>query len=169
MPPAANAAGLVPANRDSATARLAIASNGFESRHQKPPRLKARAASILKIKSTAMQTHADVQTLELKIPPVALVIIAALLMWVGALYLPTLSFRFPFQSVFVWVIGLSGVAASAIGVVEFRRAKTTVDPTRPDSASALVRTGIYRRTRNPMYVGFLLILTGWAAAIANVA
>ena len=53
------------------------------------------------------------------------------------------------------------------GVIEFRRAKTTVDPTKPDSASSLVRTGIYRRTRNPMYLGFLLILTGCAAALAN--
>jgi len=108
-------------------------------------------------------------TLELKIPPLGLVIVAALLMWLGAQYFPTLNFRFPFQSVVAWVIGLSGALASALGVIEFRRAKTTVDPTRPDSASSLVRTGIYRRTRNPMYLGFLLILTGCAAAVANAA
>ena len=106
-------------------------------------------------------------TLELKIPPLGLVIVAALLMWLGVVYFPTLNFRFPFQSVVAWVIGLSGALACALGVIEFRRAKTTVDPTKPDSASSLVRTGIYRRTRNPMYVGFLLILTGWAAALAN--
>jgi protein-S-isoprenylcysteine O-methyltransferase Ste14 len=116
-----------------------------------------------------MQTHADVQTLELKIPPVALVIIAALLMWVGAVFFPTLSFRFPFQTVVVWVIGLLGVATSAIGVAQFKRAKTTVNPTKPDAASSLVRTGIYARTRNPMYVGFVLILAAWAVAVGNVA
>jgi protein-S-isoprenylcysteine O-methyltransferase Ste14 len=110
-----------------------------------------------------------VQTLELKIPPVALVIITALLMWVGALYLPTLRFQFPFRPVVAWVIGLSGVAASALGVVQFKRAKTTVNPTKPGAASSLVRTGIYARTRNPMYVGFLLILIGWAFAVANFA
>jgi protein-S-isoprenylcysteine O-methyltransferase Ste14 len=108
-----------------------------------------------------------VHTLELKIPPLGLVIVAALLMWLGVVCFPTLNFRFPCQSVVAWVIGLSGALACALGVIEFRRAKTTVDPTKPDSASSLVRTGIYRRTRNPMYVGFLLILTGWAAAIAN--
>ena len=106
-------------------------------------------------------------TLELKIPPLGLVVVAALLMWLGVGYFPTLNFRFPGQSVVAWVIGLSGALACALGVIEFRRAKTTVDPTKPDSASSLVRTGIYRRTRNPMYVGFFLILTGWAAAVAN--
>ena len=106
-------------------------------------------------------------TLELKIPPLGLVIVAALLMWLGAVYFPTLNFRYPFQSVVAWVIGLSGALACALGVIEFRRAKTTVDPTKPDSASSLVRTGLYRRTRNPMYVGFLLILTGWAVTLAN--
>lgn len=116
-----------------------------------------------------MQTYPDVQTLELKIPPVALVIIAALLMWVGALYFPTLGFRSAFSSVVALMIGLSGVAASALGVIQFKRAKTTVNPTTPAAASSLVRTGIYARTRNPMYVGFLLILTGWAFAIANLA
>lgn len=116
-----------------------------------------------------MQAPPNLRSLELKIPPLGLVIIAALLMWLGAQYFPKLNFRFPFQSVAAWVIGLSGLLSSTLGFFEFRRAKTTVDPTRPDAASSLVRTGIYRRTRNPMYVGFLLILTGWAAAVANVA
>jgi protein-S-isoprenylcysteine O-methyltransferase Ste14 len=110
-----------------------------------------------------------VQILELKIPPLALVIAAAFIMWLGGCYLPTLNFRFPFQSIAAWMIGLTGALASALGVIEFRRAKTTVDPTKPGAASSLVRTGIYRRTRNPMYVGFLLILAGWVAAVANVA
>ena len=94
---------------------------------------------------------------------------AALLMWLGAAYFPALNFQFPFQSIVAWVIGMLGVLACALGISEFNRAKTTVNPTKPDSASSLVRTGIYRRTRNPMYVGFLLVLTGGAAAVANLA
>src|SRR5687768_16540138 len=89
-------------------------------------------------------------------------------MWLGAAYFPTLNFHFPFQSVVAGVIGLLGALACALGVIEFRRAKTTVNPIKPNSASSLVRTGIYRRTRNPMYLGFLLILVGWATAMANV-
>jgi protein-S-isoprenylcysteine O-methyltransferase Ste14 len=38
----------------------------------------------------------------------------------------------------------------------------------PEAASSLVVAGIYRVTRNPMYLGFLLILLGWAAWLSNV-
>ena len=105
--------------------------------------------------------------LELKIPPVALIIVAALLMWLSAQYFPGLNFRFPFQSIVGWMIGLMGMIASSLGFVEFRRAKTTLNPTKPESSSSLVRTGIYRHTRNPMYLGFLLMLVGWAILMGN--
>lgn len=38
---------------------------------------------------------------------------------------------------------------------------------KPDSASALVTGGIYKITRNPMYLGFLLILLGWTVFLSN--
>ena len=62
-----------------------------------------------------------------------------------------------------------GVAVALGGVVEFRRAQTTVDPIHPDRASALVVRGIYRVTRNPMYLGFALLLAGWVLALASLA
>ena len=114
-----------------------------------------------------MQSRSDVHTLELKIPPLGIVIIAALLMWLGPSYEPAFDFQFPFRSVAAWVFGLLGVIIAACGVREFKRAKTTVNPTKPQSTSSLVRSGIYRRTRNPMYLGFLFILVGWAIAMAN--
>jgi len=107
--------------------------------------------------------------LELKIPPLGLVIVTALLMWLAAVCFPTLNYRFPFQSLVAWVIGISGLVVCTLGFLEFRRAKTTVNPVKPESASSLVQTGIYRRTRNPMYFGFLLMLVGCAIAMANFA
>jgi protein-S-isoprenylcysteine O-methyltransferase Ste14 len=71
----------------------------------------------------------DVHRLELKIPPVVVVIIAGFLIWLGVSLVPAFVFRFPFQSVVALVIGLSGVVVSAVGVTEFKRAKTTVNPT----------------------------------------
>ena len=59
------------------------------------------------------------------------------------------------------------MGASLAGVIEFRRARTTVDPTRPEHSSAIVSGGIYSLTRNPMYLGFLLILAAWAAWLGN--
>jgi protein-S-isoprenylcysteine O-methyltransferase Ste14 len=54
------------------------------------------------------------------------------------------------------------------GVLTFRRAKTTVNPTTPAAASALVRTGVFRFTRNPMYLGLLLCLVAWAIFLSSV-
>jgi protein-S-isoprenylcysteine O-methyltransferase Ste14 len=108
-----------------------------------------------------------VHALELKIPPVALVIGAALLMWLAPAYVPGLNVGFPFRTVIAWTLTLAGVVTCILGVVAFKRVKTTVNPTKPESSSSLVTSGIYRRTRNPMYLGFLLMLTGWAAARAN--
>jgi protein-S-isoprenylcysteine O-methyltransferase Ste14 len=66
-------------------------------------------------------------------------------------------------------IGLSGlgIAIALAGVAEFRRAQTTVDPTDPAKTSAVVKSGVYRHTRNPMYLGFLLVLAGWAAYLSS--
>ena len=64
-------------------------------------------------------------------------------------------------------IAALGVGIAVAGVVSFRRAKTTVNPLNPETASALVTSGIYRRTRNPMYLGALVALLGWAVFLAN--
>jgi protein-S-isoprenylcysteine O-methyltransferase Ste14 len=53
------------------------------------------------------------------------------------------------------------------GVLEFRRARTTINPLRPENASALVTSGIFGWTRNPMYLGFAIVLFGWAVYLAN--
>ncbi len=49
----------------------------------------------------------------------------------------------------------------ASGLIAFRKSKTTVNPLTPENASSLVIAGIYRVTRNPMYLGMLLILSAW--------
>ena len=54
-----------------------------------------------------------------------------------------------------------------LGAIAFRRAGTTVNPLHPENASALVVRGIYRLTRNPMYLGMLILLVGWAVLLAN--
>jgi protein-S-isoprenylcysteine O-methyltransferase Ste14 len=57
------------------------------------------------------------------------------------------------------------VLAGAFGLPAlraFRQAATTIDPVRIDRASALVTGGIYRATRNPMYVSLTLLLVAWA-------
>jgi protein-S-isoprenylcysteine O-methyltransferase Ste14 len=108
------------------------------------------------------------QRLELKVPPLALVLLVGGLMWWIAWAAPALGFAFPARLICAVGAIVIGLAVVGMGVFSFRRAKTTVNPMKPDSSSALVVTGIYRLTRNPMYLGFLWILLGWGIFLSNV-
>lgn len=105
--------------------------------------------------------------LDLKAPPVAVVILFAVVMVCMARLLPRLSFVFPGRLVVAIAITLAGVVISLAGILAFRQHRTTVNPLNPEAATAIVTTGMYHFTRNPMYVGFTLILAGWATFLAN--
>ncbi|MDI1251438.1 MAG: isoprenylcysteine carboxylmethyltransferase family protein [Lacunisphaera sp.] len=102
-----------------------------------------------------------------KIPPVVTVLLMGGLMWATAWAAPDFGFTLPGRRVGVLTLGVAGVIIALLGVISFRRAKTTVNPLHPEAASALVVSGIYRLTRNPMYLGLLLVLLGWALFLAN--
>ncbi|MDF3831997.1 isoprenylcysteine carboxylmethyltransferase family protein [Cupriavidus basilensis] len=107
--------------------------------------------------------------LELKCPPLLLLLAAMGLSWlIGRMgdFGTLLSDRAAVA--LALVLALAGVAVSVAGVLAFRRSGTSVDPTRPGRASALVRHGIYRYTRNPMYLGFALLLAGWGIFLGSV-
>ncbi len=96
--------------------------------------------------------------LELRVPP-ALVFLLAGAAEVGLGRLPFLPLpAFTAIPVVKTVLMGMGGATVALGLFEFTRSGTTVDPTKPETASSLVESGIYRLTRNPVYLGMLLIL-----------
>ena len=65
-----------------------------------------------------------------------------------------------------WLRPVLTVIAIAIG--QFIKAKTTINPMKPDATEKLVIKGLYRISRNPMYLGVLLLLLAWAAYLHNV-
>jgi len=79
------------------------------------------------------------------------------------------SFGFVLPRGWILAAGLAGVGVTValLGVASFRRARTTVNPLQPTATSHLVMFGIYRRTRNPMYLGMLFVLLGWGVFLAN--
>ena len=105
--------------------------------------------------------------LALKLPPLALVVIMAALMWAASAATPIFDFSLPAKSLWSVSLALVGVVTCLAGVVSFRRARTTVNPMKPESTSSLVISGIYKYTRNPMYLGFALVLLGWAALLSS--
>ena len=88
-------------------------------------------------------------------------------MWLLAWLAPGADFPVPGRplvaSSVLLVAGLVGMA----GVRAFARAQTTVNPLRPENASQLVTHGIYRYSRNPMYLALLLALVAWGILLGN--
>jgi protein-S-isoprenylcysteine O-methyltransferase Ste14 len=103
--------------------------------------------------------------LELKIPPALTGAVTAMGMWLVSRALPTFSFA-PLRVVAVGM-GLTGVAITGSAMLSFWRAHTTANPMKPSSASFLVTSGMYGCTRNPMYLGLLFVLAGWALYLGN--
>jgi len=109
-----------------------------------------------------------VNALELKVPPPLVALVTGLLMWLAAKLVPPLALPGVARIAVAVVFAGVGVGLAMSGVLTFRRAKTTVNPTTPAAASALVRTGVFRFTRNPMYLGLLLCLVAWAIILSSV-
>lgn len=107
------------------------------------------------------------RSLELRVPPLVLLAAFAVGMAIAAYALPAAKVDIPGKSVVVTAFAGAGLLVAVAGVVAFRRSKTTVNPLTPDQSSSLVTTGIYHFSRNPMYLGFLLILAGWSVWLAN--
>ena len=101
--------------------------------------------------------------LQNRIPPPLVAILFGLLMWTASRFLP----RHDLPLILAIVTALVGLTVCLAGVWSFRRARTTVNPLHPERASALVERGIYRYTRNPMYLGFAVVLLAWALLLGS--
>ena len=106
--------------------------------------------------------------MHLKIPPALVAILMLILMVTLSKLLPQFSFSLPYQLLLAIIIAAAGAGIAVAGVASFRRLQTTVNPTRPGTASSLVVDGIYRWSRNPMYLGILLFLIACGIYLANI-
>ena len=101
------------------------------------------------------------------IPALQLAIMGAAMYGLSS-WFPVITLSIPGQVIVAMMISLFGVLLVMAGGVSFRRAKTTVNPIDPTQTTELVVEGIYRYTRNPMYLGFLLMLLGWGTFLGGI-
>lgn len=105
--------------------------------------------------------------LELKFPPVAVFIIFGIAMWAAASELPALTVTVPGATAVAGLLCIIGIGIGITSVLAFIRRGTTVHPNHPERTSEIVSSGIYRYTRNPMYLGLAILLTAWAVQLGN--
>ncbi len=75
----------------------------------------------------------------------------------------------PYGSALALALAALGVAVALAAVLTFRRQRTTVNPLDPGATTAIVTSGVYRWSRNPMYLGLLAVLAAWALYLGNAA
>lgn len=97
-------------------------------------------------------------SLRLKIPPVVVFLICIGLMWAIHTLIPNQSLLFDYSMHTVFSLMIAGGSVGILGVIEFARKSTTVNPHKPENTKELVRSGIYNYSRNPMYLGLLITL-----------
>ena len=101
------------------------------------------------------------KALELKIPPPVYALSLAITMWLLNQYLPLLRFiESPWNNLGIAIIVMAIISDSSSLFLFFKK-RTTVNPMKPSNTQGLVTTGLYKITRNPMYVGLLVILFGY--------
>ena len=106
--------------------------------------------------------------LEHKIPPPVIAVLAVAVMWAISSYGPRVAIEADFKRVLIAVLVMIGIAFDVLGILTFRAARTTASPLKPERSSSLVTGGVYRITRNPMYVGLVFLLLAWAVHLSAV-
>ena len=102
-----------------------------------------------------------------RVPPPVWMLLFAATMWALDRYCPLATLIAAPWNRLGW--GLIAVAplAPVVAIIEFRRAGTTTNPLDDAKVSALITGGIYRWTRNPMYLGLSVLLLGWAVRLGT--
>lgn len=103
-----------------------------------------------------------------RVPPPLVMLLAAAGMWALHRWVPLGHLiRTPWNYLAVLPAALGRALTLAAGA-RFRGARTTLDPSKPKQASCLVTEGVFQLSRNPMYLGLVLLLMAWAVWLGTV-
>ena len=108
--------------------------------------------------------------LELKVPPVLAFVLACAGLWGLSVQCSPIRLPWLILQYGAWLFGGLGLCVGFYASLSFKGQGTTVNPMRPEQASKLVDSGIFRYSRNPMYLSLTLLLMAfslWLGCLAN--
>lgn len=97
-----------------------------------------------------------------RLPPPVYVLLCGLAMWQTARYLPQLERQFAGQPLLAAGVLLLGLTLMGLAALPMFRHRTTINPMQPERASTLLTGGVFAVSRNPIYLGDLLVLLAYA-------
>jgi protein-S-isoprenylcysteine O-methyltransferase Ste14 len=103
-----------------------------------------------------------------KIPPPLVALIVMLLTFLSRDYLDIFYLHPHLQRTLFLLFLVIGVSVIFLATRQFKISKTTVNPLKPETASSLVTSGIFSRTRNPMYLGLTSLLISFSIYFSSV-
>lgn len=103
------------------------------------------------------------------IPPPVVFLICGIVMWAIQKFLPLFDFWLPYNRVLFALLLFIGFCISGSGVSSILKRKTVIHPDirSLSKVTNLVTTGVYRYTRNPIYLGMSIMLMGWLMFLQN--
>lgn len=108
-----------------------------------------------------------ISRLECKVPPPIYMLLFSTIAYLLFVYAPLYTLRNASWKIGGWAIIALGFIVIVTAAIQFKSSNTTLSPVSPKSTSVIVVSGIYRFSRNPMYLGMLFILSGWVLALGG--
>jgi len=96
--------------------------------------------------------------MHLKIPPPLVALIGILLIFLSKDYILILYLHPHLQNTLSLLFLIFGFVIIFLATKEFKKSETTVNPMKPETSTRLVTSGVFKYTRNPMYLGLASIL-----------
>ena len=104
-----------------------------------------------------------------KIPPPIVMALFGLLIYLEDKYFfISITLELDHQRIYTLCIAIVGFCIIALGMLEFHKSKTSVNPLKLDKSSSVVNSGIYRFTLNPMYLGLVILLIAFCVKLGDI-